>query len=359
MDLQPSKTIRPFPKFSRPEIVGFFSVDEDRNYQDSIRNLKYLNIPKRINFNLNKGDETYQDKPESAENEQLKHLLNFIKKHPDIIISRNEPNFVCFRGLLSRIMNTPYEDREAWILKAIRFKGTIYLCAEETSYKKAEKRRRTEKDIKFLRYGFKFESYILSDHPSKPAPGNSKPVIEAEEFCAMYSTEIAGKRILYGAEMDGVISKIPVRNLEELRKVQMVEVKVKRRELSDRQLSNFYRFKARNYWIQSFLVGIDSIFVGFRNDEGTVEEVKQIPLKELSDEAKRNDYWHGTVAANFLNDFLNKVVRDLNKFDNPDVIFRYEWDPSRSNCITTSQLNDHKFSFLTPDFITFIENLTL
>lgn len=355
-DLRPSRSIRPFPKFSLPVLEGFFSVDCNRNYQDSLCNLKYLKIPSKVNFNLNEGDDTYVEKPASADNEQIIHLLTFIMKHKDTIMTKvTAPDFVCFRGLLRLLMSTPYEEREPWIVLATKFKNTIYLCAETTQLKKSEKLQRSERDKKFMRYGFKFESYVLSDHPSKPAPGNSHPVIEPEEFCIMFSTEIDGKKILYGAEMDGVISKVPLKSVDDLRKVSMVEVKVKRRETSERQLTNFYKFKARNWWLQSFLVGVNAIHVGVRNDDGIVEEVKRVTIKELSDEAKKNNFWHGTVAMNFLNDFLKKISRDMKSIDNPTLVYRYQWDSSRSDFITMQQFEGHRHAFLPPDFIKSLE----
>lgn len=316
-------------------------------------NLKYLKIPNRVDFNLNLGDATYVPKPASAEKEQLRHLLTFIMRLPDI----PSFDFVCFRGLLRLIMSTPYDGREAWIVLATKFKGCIYLCAEETPQKRAQRQRETDRDKKFMRYGFKFESYILSDHPSKSPNGNSRPVLEAEEFCVMFSSEVDGKKLLYGAETDGVIANDPVKNLDELRKYQLVEVKVKRRESNERQLTTFHRFKSRNWWLQSFLVGIDKIHVGMRNDDGLVDEVTSISTKELSDEAKKNNYWHGTVCANFLNDFLNKVSNDLRSIDNPQLVFRYQWNPSRCNFVTCDKFEGPNLGFLPTDFVSFMRNV--
>lgn len=356
-DLRPSHNIRPFPRFNRPEIEGYFSVDGDRKYLDSLCNLKYLKIPPRINFNLNEGDSSYVEKPSSADQEQITHLLTFIMKNLNsVMTTQKKPDFVCFRGLLRMLMSTPYEENEPWIVLATKFKSTIYLCAQETEAKKCEKLRRTERDKKFLRYGFKFENHILSEHPSKMPPGNTIPVIEAEEFSVMFSTEIDGKRVLYAAEMDGVISKEPCTNLQDLKTVPMVEVKVKRRELNQRQLESFYKFKSRNWWLQSFLVGIDTIHVGVRNDNGIVEEVNRIPIKTLSDEAKRNNYWHGTVAMTFLNDFLKTVSKNMKYIDDPNIVFRYFWDSSRSDFVTYQSLQGHQHTFLTPEYIKMMES---
>lgn len=353
MELKPSQSIRPFPKFTLPKLEGFFSVDSERNYDESPKNLKYLKIPERVKFNLNLGDDDYVDKPPSADMEQITHLLTFLMNNQ--MTRFDNSDFVCFRGLLKVIMNTPYE-KDPWIVMATKFKGTIYLCAEETQLKKVEKLKRTDRDKKFMRYGFKFESYILSDDPSRSPPGNRKPVVESEEFCVMFSSEVGGKKILYGAETDGVISTQKCETLEDLRRSSLVEVKVKRRESNERQLQNFYRFKARNWWLQSFIVGINTIHVGVRNDEGIVDEVTAVPIKVLSDEAKKNNFWHGTVCMNFLNDFLNKVSKEMKLIDDPKVVFRYRWDPAWSDVVTVQRSEEHRDTFLTPEFISFVES---
>lgn len=353
-ELRPSHQIRPFPNFTRPSLEGYFSVDEHREFNNSMKNLKYLKIPANVKFDLNKGDDVYCEKLPSADEEKLDHVLKFIMQNKSAV--KIKPDFVCFRGLLTVIMNTPYEEQEHWVILATKFKNTIFLCKQRTEEEKAMKRRLTERDKKFMRYGFKFEGFIFSDNPSSPAPGSSKPVNESEEFSAVFKTTIEGKKILYAAETDGVISNNPIQSLEELKRIPMVEVKVKRRENNDRQLINFYKHKARKWWLQSFLVGIDSIHVGLRSDDGIVDEVQRIPLKQFSDEAKRNDYWHGTVSMNFLNDFLNAVSRDMRHVDNPDIVFRYQWDPQIAGFITCDKFEGTRYTFLSTEFIRFMDD---
>lgn len=352
---------QPFPKFSRPQICGVFSVDSQRCYRNGMENLKYLNIPKNINFNLNLGDDKYLEKPNSSKDEKIKHLLAFIMNNRQQVITNERVNadFVCFRGLLKVIMCTPYE-KEDWIIVASKFKGTIYLCAVQTEQKKNEILRQTEKDIKFTRYGHKFENYVLSKNPNELPAGNNEPTIESEEFCIMFSTKIANNLMLYGAEIDGVESKEEIKSLEQLRKVQLVEVKVKRRESNERQKQNFYRFKSRNYWSQSYLVGIERLFVGIRDDSGIVEEVKPMTLRELYEPSQRNNFWHPTVCINFLNDFLETVKRDMQKIaDNNDSsihTLKYEWKSNSQNYITCQRF-DQTESLFTNEFLRFMNSL--
>lgn len=97
MELRPTKQIRPFPNFHRPEIEGAFSVDSNRSYEDSFEKLKYMKIPSVIDFNLNDGDEDYVDKSICPEDEKIKHLLGFVMKNVKKI---SRPDFIAFRGLL-------------------------------------------------------------------------------------------------------------------------------------------------------------------------------------------------------------------------------------------------------------------
>lgn len=46
------------------------------------------------------------------------------------------------------------------------------------------------------------------------------------------------------------------------------------------------RFKLLKWWCQSFLVGIETIYCGFRDDDGIVSSVKDFKVKDLPKMAK-------------------------------------------------------------------------
>lgn len=340
------KDIRdPFPKFSYPRIVGSFSVNKNREYIDSMINLKYLKIPEEINFNLNSLEENYTEKSlNCSSDENLRHITTFLMKN-----NMKFKGFVCFRGLLRLIMCTPYDKRESWIINAISFKGTIYLCAEETIEKKNKKMSETEENKKFSRYGFKFEKFILKSHDDL----EDESVNENEEFSVMFQTVLNGINLLYAAEVDGVEGEKIIKNIQDLQQTKLVEVKVKRRELTDRQLINFYKFKGISWWCQSFLVGIEKIVVGLRDDFGVVDEVTSINLGDINNEARMRNYWHGNVCMNFLSEFLHRVRYDLRKFDDPNVIFQYSFK-AFSNVIDMKKVEGK--TFLEKEFIDYMSN---
>ncbi|KAL1400819.1 hypothetical protein quinque_004887 [Culex quinquefasciatus] len=351
-DLNPEFSVnntRAFPSLTQPKIVGSFSVDADRRYIPTGDNLKYLSLPKpgptgRIHLDLNEGFEVRQPKPASAKDEQIDHLLRFIVDNLNRGLRERDPeadrtlgtDFVCFRGLLRMVMCTPYERRTGWIILATRYRGTVYLCAKDTPEKIREEASQTEQQKRFCYYGFKFEQHVLSDEPDQK-PDTSAPVIESEEFCAMFSATLEGNRVLYGAEMDGVFRTDPLdkRHLMDaalLNRLEFVEVKVKRRESNQRQVDNFYRFKTRNWWCQSFLVNIGRIFVGLRDDRGVVDEIREMGLKELDRDSRQ--YWSASVCMAFCSQFLAMVKDTMAGVDCKGTVYRFEYDANRCRNVT-------------------------
>jgi hypothetical protein len=75
---------------------------------------------------------------------------------------RASTDFVCFRGLLTMLMCTPYEMNDDWIICATKWKGIIFLCARETEKKRLYKAQLSERDRQFTSWGYKFEQYMSS-----------------------------------------------------------------------------------------------------------------------------------------------------------------------------------------------------
>ncbi|XP_053685218.1 decapping nuclease DXO homolog [Sabethes cyaneus] len=360
-DLDPSTTIqkqRSFPAITQPKIVGFFSVGTERQYIPTADNLKYLNLPKPeangcLRIDLNKGFEIRIPKPTSAKQERIDHLLRFMVHNGMNVTEGNstKPDFVCFRGLLRMLMCTPYDRDTGWIVLASRYKGTIYLCSKETPEKLQQEANETEKQKRFCYYGFKFEQHVLTDDPNSE-PNTSAPVVESEEFCCLFSTTLENKRILYGAEMDGIFSQTPI-NRDQidatlLNRLQFVEVKVKRRESNQRQADNFFRFKSIKWWCQSFLVNVQRLFVGLRNDRGIVDEITEMSLKQLDRQSRR--FWSASVCMTFCSDFLELVRAKMSQVDSPHTVYRFDYDPGKARAVLFGVLEGMNEETFLPDW---------
>lgn len=135
-----------------------------------------------------------------------------------------------------------------------------------------------------MSWGFKFEQYMLSDEPGQ-SPDTTQPVDEGEEFACVFSTKLGDHNLLYVAEMDGVLAKEELQEPIDWAKQEFVELKTSLRPENHNQRRNFQQ-KILKWWCQSFLVGIDKIYCGFRDNHGIVSEVKSYKLKELVDMSK-------------------------------------------------------------------------
>lgn len=79
-----------------------------------------------------------------------------------MIISRR-PNFVLFRGLLTKLLETPYENQDDWTIAAMQKNGTIYLRHMNTDESLAKRREFNSKPFlqKMAAWGRTFEDYML------------------------------------------------------------------------------------------------------------------------------------------------------------------------------------------------------
>lgn len=121
----------------------------------------------------------------------------------------------------------------------------------------------------------------MADDPSKE-PNTDEPVIESEEFCCMFETLLDNIRIFYGAEMDGIESKEKLDlSTVDWNALNFIELKVKMKAMNQRQIENFYRFRLRDWWCQSFLVGIEKIIYGERDERGIIQNINEILVKDI------------------------------------------------------------------------------
>ncbi|GAB0094227.1 Decapping nuclease DXO homolog [Sergentomyia squamirostris] len=356
-----------FPNISQPLAIGGFSLDSKRKYHNDLRNLKYFSVPdEKPHWDLNTGYEIYQRK-QLIESERINHILEFIVANAERVKSKNQsgkvlfPDIVCFRGLLRMIMCTPYEASsrsESWIILATKYRGTIYLCQEESDEKRDEILNETEDQKRFQYYGYKFEQYILTEKLNIPND-LTKPVIESEEFGVMFKSTFEKHKILYAAEMDGVISDAPIDVNADLSKnpLSFVEVKTKKQEENQRQHQNYVRFKLRKWWCQSFLVGIKDVYVGVRSAGGIVHRVEKVSVKSMPKIAERQ--WSSLICMKFCCIFLDTVKAMMEKIDDPHTVFRFSFNPRISDHIQYEIISEKsEVSFLPTWYVDFLDEIS-
>ena len=73
---------------------------------------------------------------------------------------------VTWRGHLTKLLTTPYETREGWLLAATLFRGTLYLSEVETEASRRDTENRTERHEEMMYWGYKFEQYLCAGRPT-------------------------------------------------------------------------------------------------------------------------------------------------------------------------------------------------
>lgn len=345
LHVEPNIYMRRFPRFDPPKIIGYIGL-ENLKFARHVSNA-------RVSYDLNLHLEKAIHRPSNLD-VKLTDLHKFLLEHEDRLnysleTSLDRAKFFCYRGLMTCVACTPYENREPWKIVALLHKGSIYLCARDTDEKINKKINMTDREKQFTSWGYKFEQYMLSDEPDSD-PNPDIPVDETEEFSLVFSTHLNQNTIVYGAEMDGIrcdkgpVSPPPKKQghdaiLDYLSNKEFIELKTNRHIENSRQETSFRRFKSKKWWCQSFLVGIDTILCGYRNDDGIVEELSICSVRELAKKAQR--FWNPDVCFNFLDTFFVYVKRCLARkvkykygdraLDNlqtlPLISILFEWEP--------------------------------
>lgn len=87
--------------------------------------------------------------------------------------------------------------------------------------------------------------------------------------------------------------------------INWVELKTSAEIRSDRDMDNFEK-KLMKFWIQSFLLGVPKIIVGFRSRNGVLIKLEEIETANIPVTAQRRGRagWDGNTCINFASAFL-------------------------------------------------------
>ncbi|KAG9070973.1 Dom-3 Z [Linnemannia hyalina] len=433
--------------FRQPTEIGSFSYDEKRNFVMDDSQLKYyfppdLTKPNNLSVNYDKYitrdlmvDEhmdalldaliCIRDREQQEQEQQEQDDKR--QEQPQQTASMTQADFICYRGLLTKIMCTPYTRNEPWEMGATLYNGSIYI-EEHVSTERRENAAGSNDRHKLMSYwGYRFETICniskpvselrrirtktkkrgaslssltdsvplskvtrlgqqeegrqpegdvvglssdtqgrvedqAGDSDGKDGVKEKKEEEEEEEeeeevdeltagmtyqidledpeltgrldgivdtnlqYCTVARTKIGKNSIIMGAEVDCTSvepKKAPPHNPLS----NYIELKTSRVISSAREQNNFERHKLLKFWAQSFLPGIPTIIVGFRDDDGNVVTVETFKTMEIPRLVRGKDgAWDTTICINFLDAVLNFLRKQI-KVDDPEVSYTIRWAP--------------------------------
>ena len=165
-------------------------------------------------------------------------------------------------------------------------------------------------------WGYKFETLSLIPAPWDPT---SREFIEGREdmvvnnyaqYCSVVKTGIGKARMIIGGEVDAVWDCKPVNNKDQ--PINWVELKTSAEITNDRDVLKYER-KLLKFWIQSFLLGVPKIVVGFRSKSGILERLEEVETKDIPGMVKRRGKgsWDGNLCINFTASFLDWLKKTV------------------------------------------------
>lgn len=88
--------------------------------------------------------------------------------------------------------------------------------------------------------------------------------------------------------------------------INWVELKTSADIRNDRDMITFER-KLMKFWIQSFLLGVPKIIVGFRTPDGILKRVEEMDTASIPGTVKRRGKgtWDGNMCINFASGLLD------------------------------------------------------
>jgi len=235
--------------------------------------------------------------------------------------SLQDVEVVAWRGVMTKILTSPYEDREGWDLNVMSLNGVMYFEEHLSEGRLKEKNDIEPRHRLQTYYGYAFESYCTSDRqvretkPNDPV-GWGGDVDTNVQWCSVVRTKLGNTRLLIGGEVDCVREKYTGQPDT------FVELKTSLTIPGPHDEAKFEK-KLLKFYFQSFLLGVPEILVGFRTPSGvvtTTQIFKTIQIPRLV--RGKPGAWDPLVCLDwghkFLT-FLKGVVRKESRHSDKNV----------------------------------------
>ncbi|KAJ5966065.1 decapping endonuclease targeting mRNA [Penicillium waksmanii] len=325
----------------RPREVTCFSYDRDRQFMLGDSSLAYY-YPPSLPADLNIGFETFQ-KLNDAADEHLDALLDTIVALERDTEKKCETDIITWRGMMTKMgmlcnLREPFFTHivhfiSSFEMNATCFQGTMYdilplpgflsyfadkrrFIEENNSYKNEQKEKQKAQRMppgmasqeRMMYWGYKFEVLSVLHKPWDPTTraeieGRQDEVVNnSAQYCSVVKTGMGNVRMILGGEVDAVWDCKPERKEDP---IHWVELKTSAEIRNDRDMLKYER-KLLKFWAQSFLLGVPTIIVGFRDQDGIVRRLEELDTASIPGKVKKlgRGSWDGNICINFAAQFL-------------------------------------------------------
>lgn len=311
------------PNITKATEVGYFSVSKNEQYFDK-RCLKYFRSPSdpnNVEFDLKHGYDIFENhRRMTGFDIVLRYILankrtsQSCQTDPSVSL---DADFVCRRGILRVLMNSPYCHHDAghrdWNTKVTLYKGTYYV-SEEMDVRNKWEDPSIRKDLWY--WMWKFPQYVTAQEPDGISD-NDGPVNNDDKFYSIVTRRIGNHTVLITGEVDCVDDQ-----------GQYVELKIKRIARNETDEHRFLKCKLRSWWIQAYICSIPKIVAGLRDEDGIIHSVKTYKTDDLpriaSERLPEWCKWKPAACVIFLDRFFDFVKSHVVE-DDAECVYLLSW----------------------------------
>ncbi|KAK6584385.1 hypothetical protein PZA11_002609 [Diplocarpon coronariae] len=299
----------------RPKEIACFSYDDKHQFRLDDSSIRYY-YPPVIGADLSRGYDTFE-KLDDAADEHLDALLKTLISLEQKTGKRVEADIITWRGMMTK--DTMYASKVSFENDLLKSSSFIEENHEYKRQSQARQRRqqtnpgRPSQDMMSF-WGYKFETLCLLpatwDETTRDYIENRENEIvnNQAQYCSVVKTGIGNTVMILGGEVDAIWDSKP----DNGGSTNWVELKTSADIRHDGDMLNFER-KLMKFWIQSFLLGVPKIIVGFRTQDGILKRVEEMETASIPGTVKRRGKgtWDGNMCINFaarLLDFMRSTV---------------------------------------------------
>lgn len=284
----------------QPKEIGFYSRTQDNEFlvNDASR-LAYYYLPDSEldkKFDLVNGIKKFKEcNTDDFDSTTLKGLLSTVQQYEERKSKKIKADIITFRGIIRKLISTAFDSSQFNPInfRVVSFDGQLFIkeCKTNGSEPLGTSKSRDTIQAKAYYSGYKFETLATLPVPLPNVPRVAlekrpkKIVNNGDQFISLVRTGIGKCKILVGAEVDCIFDfkEDPGDNLghyAELKCTNMVNT-----------MSDAHKFERKLFrtWLQCFLVGINRIIYGFRDEDFILRSVEEFTTAEVPVLLKNNN----------------------------------------------------------------------
>lgn len=325
---------RPPQLLQQPEQITSFSYDERRQLHHDDRSRTHFHYPPP-GVDLNRGFDSYVRRDETKDehlDSLLWSLMDLADRYPEADRARQRADVITWRGMMTKLCTLLYEDSRdgGFAMNAMLVNDTLYIEEHVTAADRQSKVDRNDPSSSTfdhigsqLQYhGAAFESWCT--HTERPQPFDYQrddpwggDVNTNVQWCRIVKSRLGTTaRLILGGEVDCIST--PTHSGNAHRAPQSLELKTTMTIRNQRDTDRFER-KMLRFYMQSYLLGIERVFVGFRNRAGKLEsthDFETLAMPKLVKGKREGVTWDTTACLNAAAEilgFLLKTIRSNEK----------------------------------------------